>query len=203
MMPMYPSTGRDLAMDGSSKYIVQLSADARARLESITRNGSAAAKKILHARVLLMSDQHHESGRYHDHEIAAALGVHLNTVARIRKVFVQHGEQPAVDRKVRLTPPVAPKIDGHAEAQLIAICCSPPPDGRVRWTLTLLQREAVGRKIVTSICRETIRKALKKTSFNPGASSVSASRNAIPRALSRRWNKCSISTQNRKTTMSR
>src|SRR5438445_3274898 len=107
---MDPSTGRNLAMDGSSKYIVQLSAQARERLESITRNGSAPAKKILHARVLLMSDQHHESGRYHDHQIGAALGIHINTVARIRKLFVQHGEQPAVDRKARLTPPVAPKI---------------------------------------------------------------------------------------------
>jgi hypothetical protein len=189
-------------MDGSSKYIVQLSAETRKRLESITRNGSAAAKKILHARVLLMSDQHHASGRYHDHQIAAALGVHLNTVARIRKLFVQHGEQPAVDRKVRLTPPVAPKIDGHAEAQLIVLCCSSPPDGHVRWTLNLLQREAVGRKIVTSVCRETIRKTLKKTRFSPGASSVSAFPNAIPRASSRRWNRCSTSTRSRKMTMS-
>ncbi len=190
-------------MDGSGKYIVQLSAQARERLESITRNGSAPAKKILHARVLLMSDQHHESGRYHDHQIAAALGVHLNTVARIRRLFVQHGEQPALDRKVRLTPPVPPKIDGRVEATLVAICCSPPPDGHVRWTLNLLQREAVGRKIVTSICRETIRKTLKKTRSSLGESSVSAFPNATPPALSRRWNRCSTSTQNRRTSTSR
>ena len=190
-------------MDGSNKFIVQLSAEARARLESITRNGSAAAKKILHARVLLMSDQHHESGRYHDQQIAAALGIHLNTVARIRKLFVQHGEQPAVDRKVRLTPPVPPKIDGKAEAMLVVVCCSKPPDGQMRWTLSLLADELVGRKIVTSICRETIRKTLKKTRFSPGASSVFASRNAIPPALSHRWSRCSTSTQNRRTTMSR
>ena len=119
-------------MDGSNKFIVQLSAEARERLESITRNGSAPAKKILHARVLLMSDQHHASGRYHDHQIAAALGIHVNTVARIRKLFVQHGEQPAVDRKPRLTPPVPPKIDGKTEAMLVAVCCSKPPDGQTR-----------------------------------------------------------------------
>jgi len=190
-------------MDGSNKYIVQLSAEARARLESITHNGSAPAKKILHARVLLMSDQHHESGRYHDHEIAAALGVHLNTVARIRKLFVQRGEQPALDRKVRLTPPVPPKVDGRVEATLVAICCSPPPEGHVRWTLNLLRREAVGRKIVTRICRETIRKTLKKTRFSPGESSVSAFPNATPPAWWRRWSSCWTSTQNRKTTMSR
>ena len=178
-------------MDGSIKYTVQLSPEARARLEAITRNGSAPAKKIMHARVLLMSDQHHECGRYHDHEIAAALNIHINTVARIRKLFVQQGETPAVDRKQRATPPIAPKLDGHAEARLIAICCSAPPDGRTRWTMSLLQKECVGRKIVTSICRETIRKTLKKTSFNLGASSVSAFPNAMPPASSRRWNRCS------------
>jgi transposase len=190
-------------MDGSIKHIVQLSVEARQRLESITRNGSSLAKKILHARVLLMSDQHHESGRYRDHQIAKALNVHLNTVARIRKRFVQQGEQPALDRKVRLTPPVQPKVDGHVEAALVAICCSSPPEGRVRWTLSLLQQECVGRKIVTSVCRETIRKTLKKTSFSRGASSVSAFQNAIRPALSPRWNRCWTSTPNRRTTMSR
>jgi transposase len=190
-------------MDGSTKYIIQLTAEARERLESITRNGSAPAKKILHARVLLMSDQHHSAGRYRDHEIAAALGVHINTVARIRKLFVQQGEEPAVTRKVRLTPPVPPKLDGHAEAALVAICCSPPPDGQVRWTLNLLQQEAVGRKIVASICRETIRKTLKKTRCSPGASSVSAFPNATRHASLPRWSRRSMSTQSRRTTMSR
>ena len=184
-------------MDGSTRYIVQLTAQTRERLESITRNGTWPAKKILHARVLLMSDEHHQAGRYHDHQIAAGLNLHINTVARIRKLFVQQGEQPAVDRKPRQTPPVAPKLDGQAEAQLIAICCSPPPDGRVRWTLNLLQRETVGRKIVTSICRETIRKTLKKTSFSHGASSASALPNATPPASWRRWNRCSTSTLSR------
>ena len=67
-----------------------------------------------------------------------------------------------MDRKRRATPPIQPKLDGRAEAMLVAICCSDPPEGRVRWTLGLLQQEMVGRKIVTSICCETIRKTLKK-----------------------------------------
>lgn len=184
-------------MDGSPKHTVELCAEARERLENITHNGSAPAKKILHARVVLMSDQRHEAGRYHDHEIADALGIHINTVARIRKLFVLQGEQPALDRKVRLTPPVPPKIDGKAEAMLVAICCSPPPDGRVRWTLNLLQQEAVGRKIVTSICRETIRKTLKKTRLHLGASNVSAFPNAMRPASWRRWNRSWTSTPGR------
>jgi hypothetical protein len=144
------------------KYIVRLTPEARERLEAITRNGSAPAKKIQHARVLLPSDQDHPAGRYHDPQIAAILGIHIHTVARIRTRFVQQGEAPAVERKVRLTPPITPKLDGRAEATLVALCCSPPPEGRVRWTLCLLPREMVGRQIVTSVGGETIRKTLKK-----------------------------------------
>jgi transposase len=187
------------AMDGLNKFIVNLTAEARERLESIARNGSAPAKKIMHARVLLMSDQHHQAGRYHDHQIAAALGIHINTVARIRKAYVLRGEGPALDRKPRPAPPTPPKLDGHDEALLVAICCSPPPQGRVRWTLSLLRQEMVGRKIVTSICRETIRKTLKKTRSSPGASSVSAFPSAIPLASSPRWSRCSTSTRSRRT----
>jgi transposase len=171
------------------KYIVRLTREARERLESITRNGSAPAKKIQHARVLLMSDQDHPAGRYHDQQIAAILGIHVNTVAGIRTRFVQQGEAPALNRKVRRTPPIPPKLDGHAEATLVAICCSPPPQGQVRWTLRLLQQEMVGRKIVTSICCETIRRTLKKTSCSLGGSSGSASRPRTRPDSSRKWNR--------------
>jgi Homeodomain-like domain len=187
-----------MAMDGPEtqtkrrldKYVVDLSPEARWRLEDVARNGSAPAKKILHARVLLMSDSRHESGRYHDHEIAKALGVHENTVARVRKLFVLGGEAPALDRKPRAAPPTPPRLDGRAQATLVAICCSPPPAGRVRWTLSLLAGEMVGRKVVTAVCRETVRKALKKTPCGPGASSGSASPNVTRRGSSRRWKRC-------------
>lgn len=179
------------------KYAVVLSTETRQRLEAITRNGHAPAKKIQHARVLLMSDANHPAGRYHDQEIAQILGLHINTVARIRTRFVLHGEGPALERKQRATPPTRPKLDGPAEAQLVAICCSDPPPGRTRWTLRLLQKEMVGRQIVTSICCETIRKTLKKTSCNLGGSSGSASRNAMPPGSSRKWSTSLTSMPNR------
>lgn len=191
-------------MDGSNrKHIVVLTPETRERLESVARNGSAPAKKITHARVLLMSDQQHSAGRYHDDQIAAALGLHVNTVARIRIRFVLHGEGPALDRKPRATPPVPPKLDGRAEAILVALCCSAAPQGQVRWTLHLLQQELVGRKIVTSISRETIRKTLKKTRCSLGGSSDSASRNVTRPDSSPKWSRCSISTPSRPTTRSR
>jgi hypothetical protein len=190
-------------MDGNVKYIVRLTPECRQRLEDIARNGSARAKKICHARVLLMSDQHHAGGCFHDRQIAVASGLHVNTVARIRKRFVCHGEQPALDRKPRLTPAIAPKLDGRAEASLVTICCSTPPDGRVHWTLSLLQEELVGRKIVTSISRETIRKTLKKTLFNPGASNAFAFPSVTRRVSSPRWSRCSTYMSSPAATMNR
>ena len=78
------------------------------------------------------------TGGYGDDQIASILGIHRNTVARVRTCFVLQGEGPAVNRKVRATPPRTPKLDGRAEATLVAICCSPPPEGRTRWTVQLL-----------------------------------------------------------------
>jgi len=184
-------------MNSSRKRKVCLTPEERQRLESITRNGAAPAKKIQHARVLLLSDSHHPNGRYPDAQIASILGMHRNSVARVRTRFVLEGEGPALDRKIRATPPTPPKLDGQAEATLVAICCSAPPEGRVRWTLQLLSQEMVGRRIVTSICRETIRKTLKKTSSSPGASSGSASRSGMRPGSSPRWNRCSTPTANR------
>ncbi len=185
-------------MDGRiRKYAVHLTAETRERLESLTRNGAAPAKKIPHARVLLRSDAEHPAGRYPDQQIAAILGLHVNTVADIRTRFVRQGEGPALERKVRTTPPVAPKLDGPAEATLVALGCSPAPEGRRRWTLSLLQQEMTGRKIVTSICRETIRKTLKKTCCSLGGSSASVSRSAMRRGSSPRWNRSWTPTRGR------
>ena len=147
--------------------------------------------------MLLLSDAHHSAGRYHDGEIAKILGIHPNTVAHIRTRFVRQGEAAALDRKVRATPPTAPKLDGQAEAALVAICCSPAPPGQVRWTLNLLVQEMVARRIVTSICRETIRTTLKKTFYSPGVSSGSASPSRTRPGSSPRWSRCWTSTPGR------
>lgn len=181
------------------KHQVVLSPQQRQDLEQLVRNGTAKAKKITHARILLMSDAHHPEGRYHDEEIAAALGVHDHTVSRVRKMFCVAGWRPALERKKRDAGPTPPKLDGAAEATLVAICCSAPPAGQVRWTLSLLQQELVSRGIVTSICRETVRSTLKKTSFNPGASSASASPSKRPRGLWRTWSRCWICTPSHRT----
>jgi len=144
-------------------YQFRLEPQQRQSLEDIARNGHAPVKKVRHAQVLLLSDRDRPGGKRTDAQIADALDMHVNTVARVRKRFVVEGERPALERKPRPSPPVPPKIDGHLEAHLIAICTGPPPAGRARWTMQLLAGELIRRELVDSISDETVRVALKKT----------------------------------------
>jgi transposase len=180
-------------MSRARKNIIVLSPEERTRLETLSRNGHAPAKKILHARILLMADEHHPEGRWTDEQIGRALGVHRNTVSRIRQRFVRHGEGPALARRERATPPRPPKFDGAQEAQLIALCCSEAPAGHSRWTLNLLVKEVTRRGIVTEVCRETVRRVLKKTNCNLGAKNATASPSAMPPASSPPWKRSSMS----------
>jgi transposase len=179
-------------------YPVKLTPEQRERLDDITRHGRAPARKIRHAQVLLFSDHNRPGGKMTRIQVSQTLNMHINTVDRIRRRFVQEGEAPAVNQKVRTTPPTPPKLDGRGEAHLVAICCSKAPAGRTRWTLKLLANELVDRGIVTSICAETVRKTLKKTSFSLGARSVGAFPSATRHASSRRW-KTSLICMNRST----
>jgi transposase len=192
-----------MAVSTPNLYPVALTPEQRTRLEDITRNGCAPAKKIRHAHVLLLSDADRPGGRLTRDQIAQRLDMHVNTVDRIRKRFVTEGEAPALDRKPRLTPPVPPKIDGHVEAHLVAICCGRAPEGRTRWTLQLLADELRRRGLVTQVCAETVRRALKKTSCSLGASSAGASPSATTPASSPKWKTSSTSTPQRTRRTSR
>ena len=165
-----------MAVSTPNLYRIELTDEQRASFEDITRNGKAPAKKIRHAQVLLWSDQKRPEGYMTREKISEHLQMHVNTVDRIRKRFVLEGEGPALNRKKRETPATPPKIDGRVEAHLVAICCSKAPEGRTHWTLRLLADELKKRRLVTYVCVETVRKALKKMSCSPGVSSAGASR---------------------------
>jgi hypothetical protein len=186
-----------MARSTPNQYPVELTPQQRSRLEQITRLGAASARKIQHARVLLLSDRNRPEGRVTRERISKMLGLHVNSVDRIRRRSVQEGEAPALNRKLRVTPPTPPRLDGRATAQLVAICCSPAPAGRTRWTLRLLVDELVKRRIVTQIAVETVRQALKKTNCSLGGDNAGAFPSATPRASSRRWKKSSTSTNRR------
>jgi transposase len=175
-----------------AKKKVQLTPEQRQEFTAICRQQSVAVAKVRRARVLLLSDLNHPEGRRRDWEIADIVGLSERQVIRIRRQFASEGSS-VLDRKPR--PPQEPKLDGVAEARLVALCCSAPPKGRERWTLQLLCDELGRLKVVESVCVETVRKCLKKTSCNPGGPSGSAFRNPTGRDSWPAWRRSSTSTR--------
>lgn len=152
----------------NEKLRVCLDPRMRGELEALCRKGSVPAAKLRHARILLLADENHEQGRCADWEIAEIVGLSQRQVVRIRQRFVRDGLAPAIDRKRRSRPGTRPKFDGEAEARLVMLCCSTPPEGQQRWTLQLLADELCRLQIVASVCPETVRKCLKKIASSPG-----------------------------------
>ena len=146
------------------RYKVTLTADERQHLHDLIAAGKAAARKLTHARILLKADATDGGPAWPDWRIADALEVSTDTVERVRQRFVELGLDAALDRKQRERPPREVKLDGRAEARLIALACSTPPDGRAVWTMRLLADKLVELEVVDSISDETVRLALKKTS---------------------------------------
>ena len=88
--------------------------------------------------------------------------MNVSTIERLRQRFVDEGFEAVLERKQQQNRK-AKKIDGRAEAHLVALSCGQPPEGRKRWTLKLLADELVALDLVDSVCPETVRKTLKKT----------------------------------------
>ena len=150
------------------KYRVTLTAEERNSLQGLIGAKRTAAKKVIHARLLLKADAGPEGPAWTDARIAEALEVDVSTVERLRQRFVEQGLDAALDRKKPDRPSRQRTLDGKAEARLIALACSEPPAGRVRWTLRLLADQLVELEIVEAVSTETIRRALKKTNSSPG-----------------------------------
>jgi transposase len=155
-------------------YVVQLSNEERGQLEELVKRGKLekgrrpSALKLTRARILLKADQAEGSPAYADVEIAEALDVSPKTVFNIRQKWVECGLEQALERRPQQTPSRQPKLDGKAEAKLIACSCGPAPEGRSKWTLRLLGDRAVELGLVDSISHETVRQTLKKTSSSLG-----------------------------------
>jgi transposase len=149
-------------------FIVRLSEEERVDLEGLVRKGKASALTLTRARILLKSNQSDQSEAWTDAEIAEALDVAPKTVFNIRRRWVEEGLEAALSRKKQERPSRTRKLDGKAEAKLVATCCGPAPQGRARWTLRLLADKLVELRIVESISHETVRGTLKKTRLNLG-----------------------------------
>ena len=146
------------------RYKVTLEPEGRQHLHDLIAAGQAAARKLAHARILLKADAADGGPAWPDHRIADALEVSTATVERVRQRFVELGLDAALDRMRRERPARQIKLDGRAEARLIALACSAPPDGRAVWTMRSLADKLVELQVVDSISDETVRRALKETS---------------------------------------
>jgi len=157
------------------KYRVALTPEERTELEYLVSVGKAAARKLTHARILLLADTTPGAGRSDD-EIVTALGVGICTIGRVRKRLVTQGFESALDHMPQPPRPDKVKIKGDVEQRLVQLACTDPPEGRCRWTLELLADEMVALGLADSISTETVRQALKKTMSSPGSSRPGASR---------------------------
>jgi transposase len=152
------------------KYVVRLNSEEREQLLTLVNTGRGAAAKLLHARIVLKADVSAAGRRWTDAEIAEALETSASTVHRVRQAWVDQGMEAALARK----PPAGRqyrKLDGAQEAQLLAVACSAPPEGRARWTLKLLADKLVALDIIDTISPECVRTTLKKTRLNHGRKS--------------------------------
>ena len=154
-------------MDGNIKYIVRLSSEERETVEGLVRRGKVGAERRKRAHILLKADQGPVGSALSDSQIAAALEVGITTIHRTRQAYVEQGLEAALERQ-RPTGRQYRKLDGVQEAKLVTIACSPPPNGRARWTIKLLADKLVELEIVDSIGEETVRNTLKKTTLSRG-----------------------------------
>ena len=150
------------------RYKVTLTVDERKSLRDLVAAGRGASKKLLHARILLKADAAPKGPAWTDARIAEALEVSTRTVERLRERFVELGLEAALGRRKQDRPSRERVLDGKAEARLIALACSAPPQGRARWTLRLLAGRLVELDIVEAVSTETVRRTLKKTNSSRG-----------------------------------
>ena len=155
------------------KYIVTLTQEERQTLQAMLSRGKTAARKLMHARILLKanvaSDAPGTPGGpgWNDATIADGLDVGRATVERVRKQFVEDGFEAALERR-KPQRQYLRKLDGDGEAHLIALACSQAPEGRSRWTLRLLADRMVALEYVEALSYQTVRRTLKKTRSSLG-----------------------------------
>ena len=140
----------------ASKYRVELTESQKRRLNEVSSRGRSPARMVKRALALLKANEGQT-----DERIAEAVSISSRTVVRIRKRFCEEGLERA--RSERSRPGQKRRLDERAEAHLVAIACSDPPEGHTSWTLKLLADKVARMELVESVSPETVRQSLKKT----------------------------------------
>lgn len=146
----------------AKRYVVTLTDEERGRLRALTRQGKPAARTVRRAQILLLADEGTT-----DEQIAAGLHCGLSTVARTRQRFVDEGLDAALVDRPR--PGAAPKLSPKQQAFVVALACTKPPQGHLRWTMQLLADRLVELEVIPNISDESIRRLLKKGASSPGS----------------------------------
>ena len=149
------------------RYRVTLTESERDDLRKLVSKGKTAAQKLVRARILMLADQAEGGPAQSDPEIVESLGCGRVSVERVRKRFVEESLEAALNPRPSQRV-YERKMDGKAEAHLIALACGAPPEGRARWTLRLLSDRMVALEHMESVSYETVRRTLKKTNSSLG-----------------------------------
>lgn len=148
-------------------YQVLLTPDKTAALNNIRKNGHSSARKIMHANILLNTNDSFPDKKKSNRELAEIFGVTLATVNKIRKTYCEEGLEAALNRKTRLTPESMSKITGDFEAHVIASALSPPPKGYARWNLRLLAEHCIEKNYIVSISHTAVGTILNTNQLKP------------------------------------
>ncbi|MGD0511251.1 MAG: IS630 family transposase [Candidatus Micrarchaeaceae archaeon] len=151
----------------SPRYRVTLTEQERKELEALTKRGVTHARRVLHARALLLSDAGENGPSWSVSDTSEALGVSERTIEHLKKRFVEEGLEAALERKKREKPPREVRFDGAFEARLIALACSDVPEGHRRWTVSLLADKAVELNFAESVSLMTVHRGVKKNELQP------------------------------------
>jgi transposase len=150
----------------SPRYRVTLTEEERKELETMTHRGKTHARRLIHARALLLCDAGVDGPAWNVADVATALGVTSRAIEHLKKRFVEEGLEAALERKPREKPPREVIFDGAFEARLVALACSDVPEGHRRWTVRLLADKAVELKFAKSVSHMTVQRVLKKTNLS-------------------------------------
>lgn len=149
----------------AKKYIVELTTEERSQLKTIIGKDRMAAYRRRHAEMLLAVDQSSEGPALKDADIAAAFDCAAKTIERLRQRCVEEGLAAALEHGNRGSHRVR-RLDGRAEAYLIAVACGDPPAGRNRWSLRLLADQMVVLGHVDQCSHMAVKRTLKKTGLS-------------------------------------
>jgi len=142
---------------------IELNMEARAELEKFTRTGKRSVRLVNRAKIILELDEADGRKPLTQVKIAEKIGVDRRTVNDVKQAFLAADSVTAfLQRKKRETPPVEPKITGDVEAHIIALACSPVPEGCAKWSLRLLADKSVELNYIESISFKSVQRLLKK-----------------------------------------